>query len=218
MAVALEAVGATLEVEEEVIRLGFVGPSSKKWTYEGLNKAKDEIIVIIKDFQKLYPDAKIVIVSGGCPVGRKRAYCATCNSFVYGRSYDLHLADTDPAHETIEVYDEGGIDTLAEIVAFQLKLETDIKRPEVDQWQDEYLDYGGRNKGFKSRNQDIADSCDYLFCIVPSEHTYPEELNREDKTLYCYHCNMYGHPSNGGCWTKRDADKKGKKTRLIVIY
>jgi len=75
---------------------------------------------------------------------------------------------------------------------------------------------GGRLKGYKSRNIEIAKACDVLYCIVPERLTSNKHifLNRD---LTCIHCNIHGHPTNGGCWTMKYVNKLGKEIHLIVI-
>lgn len=215
-------------MDASAIRIGFVGPDSRKWIFDGLTKAEKRITEILQSYILLYPNKKIIVISGGCPVGTKRYYCAHCDSFIYGRSLDIHLGSLEPEYRTIEIYDEGGIDTLAEIVAFKLGLETDIKRPDVKQLNDEVVLAQGREittdqtlLGYRSRNIQIAEVCTVLFCIVPKvrlpigfDITKPETLS---KKFVCYHCHKVGHPTNGGCWTMYYAQGIGKPTYLIII-
>lgn len=93
-----------------------------------------------------------------------------------------------------------GIDSIAEEVAKELGLGTEIFKPEVEQWEDD------KGKiGYKTRNIKIAERCDILYCL-------PSNLrNKNDK---CYHCNM-DHQVGGGCWTMKQAKKLKKQTFLI---
>jgi len=112
---------------------------------------------------------------------------------------------------------KGGVDTWAEIVADSLGVTKEIYPAEVNKWEDKvvFLNPSGfqtikeKRKGYKSRNIQIAEACDVLYCIVPSA------VNSE--YLFCKHCSDFGHPSNGGCWTMNYAKKLGKETYLIVI-
>ena len=119
---------------------------------------------------------------------------------------------------------KGGVDIWAEEIADERGIEKEIYPTEVEQWED-YEDWtrnevGAKDivvrKGYRSRNIQIAEACDILYCIVPFK------LNS-----YCYHHKpkLHGenklegknHPSNGGCWTKKYTKKIGKQTYLIVI-
>ena len=72
---------------------------------------------------------EIVVVSGHCPVGEERRYCVDCKKWLSDR--DNPIVDGTRrihalGHHVVEVYDKGGIDTLAEIVAHELGLKTEI--------------------------------------------------------------------------------------------
>ena len=87
-----------------------------------------------------------------------------------------------------------GIDQLAVCVARDRECGIDIRLPVIDEW-----------KGYKPRNQEIAEACDVLYCITT-----------KTKTESCYHCVM-DHQRTGGCWTMKYAKSQGKKVELIVI-
>lgn len=95
---------------------------------------------------------------------------------------------------------KGGVDIWAEIVADTLGINKDIKYPEVNQWEDsvEYDDSRINppeyKKGYKSRNIEMAEACDVLYCIDPK-----------------------GRKWSGGRWTLTYAKKLGKETHLIEI-
>jgi hypothetical protein len=92
-----------------------------------------------------------------------------------------------------------GVDTIAEEVAKEYKLDTLVFPAEVTQWEDE-----GDKKGFKTRNTQIAKNCDVLYC-------FPRV--RKDKD--CYHCNSSEHQVGGGCWTAKKAKELGKIISII---
>jgi len=104
---------------------------------------------------------------------------------------------------------KGGVDIWAEVIANILSLEKQIFPAQINRWND-YIIYGNNDKqkliGFKTRNIKIAETCDILYCIVP-----------EAKENYCNKCKIYGHPSNGGCWTLNYTKKLKKETHLVVI-
>jgi len=91
-----------------------------------------------------------------------------------------------------------GIDSIAERIAKQKGLKTQIFEPEIQQWEDKE----GKT-GFRYRNLKIAGDCDVLYCIP---------IALRDKR--CYHCDA-DHQVGGGCWTMWQARKLGKETHLI---
>lgn len=94
----------------------------------------------------------------------------------------------------------GGIDIWAEEVADQLGRKTEIKIPEVNQWNP-YEGYG-----YKARNLDIAHTSDVVHVILAD--VYPEGYHGRKFDL-CYHCGTNDHVKSGGCWTGRQAIKAG---------
>ena len=171
------------------MRIAIVGPSEKKWkTKEQIVKAKKEIEYLLtlhhskrvpSDLGFWYSYKDIVLVSGHCP--------------------------------------KGGIDIWAETFADENLVTKEIYLPEVNQWEDKvgtehregaamFQEFAHLKKGYKTRNIQIAEACDVLYCLVPL-----------DKEKYCVHCNKEHHPTNGGCWTLRHAAKLGKETHLVVI-
>lgn len=98
---------------------------------------------------------------------------------------------------------KGGVDIWAEIVADVLEIEKDIHRPEINQWESTFADFGDdpnkssfrHLKGYKERNMEIAEICDILYCIDPKW--------RGEKT--------------GAQWTMRYAIKARKETHLVQI-
>lgn len=92
----------------------------------------------------------------------------------------------------------GGVDIWAEDIAEELGLKTDIKIPEINQWNP-------RGYGYKARNLDIAES-DIVHVIVARDYPPNYEGMRFD---LCYHCKTKDHVKSGGCWTGKQALKKG---------
>jgi len=96
----------------------------------------------------------------------------------------------------------GGIDIWAEIVADVLGIKKQIFYPEVNQWEDQYV-YVNNNKsvqtkliGYESRNIQIAEACDVLYCIDPK-----------------------GRKWSGGRWTLEYLRKNfpNKESHLVII-
>ena len=143
---------------------------------------------------------------------------------------------------------KGGVDIWSEEIADELGIKKEIYPAEVNQWNDkviidaksydEHIITGAfhviarskRLKGYRSRNIQIAEACDVLYCIVPkrpvlfkqpdpfhSPFEHPFEVQVKTKDIFCIHCNDSGHPTNGGCWTMKYAKKLGKETHLVVI-
>jgi hypothetical protein len=131
----------------------------------------------------------------------------------------------------IEVYDKGGIDTIAEIVASELGIQKEIYPAEVNQWEDKIVESGSiydegpcngmfrfKKKGYRSRNIQIAEACDILYDIEPKGS--------------CRHCGGIGFTTNygrccrfchgtgvysGGTWTLNYAKKLGKEVHQVII-
>jgi len=91
-----------------------------------------------------------------------------------------------------------GVDTIAEEIAKEFGLETEIYPAKILEWGN------GHDGGFKDRNTKMAEVCDVLYC-------FPRI--RKDKD--CYHCNTSEHQAGGGCWTAKKAKEKGKLISII---
>lgn len=226
----------------EPLKVGIVGPSLPKWPTELIPKAKVKIRdIMIGMVGTTYSEAharavlageaemiKPVIVSGHCSIGEELPYCVTCGRWLKKNEEIFHKG-----HLIIYVYNEGGVDTWAEIEAAKLGLKTEICPAEVHQWPDKvseipfarhellqhkadlskyekrgyYFHQKLMQKGYRSRNIQIAEAFDIGFCVVPF-----------DLFKVCKHHNVLGHPSNGGCWTIKYAkDKLDKPVHLVVI-
>jgi len=123
---------------------------------------------------------------------------------------------------------KGGVDIWAEEIADEFGIKKEIYSAEVHQWKDRYIEWlksdhrhnfgkvlvGKNQKGYRSRNIQIAKACDVLYCLVPNRITGKVMFNRD---LKCIHCNVDGHPTNGGCWTMNYAKKLGKEVYQIII-
>ena len=190
-----------------------VGPEESKWKPEQIPKAKKTITDILMNHYTEYdnygqfePELEVILVSGHCP--------------------------------------KGGVDIWAEEVADKLGIKNEIHAPEVNQWEDRitdipfnknevkehHIDITGlrfdgyyyyqvyKQKGYRSRNIDMAKTCDVLYCIVPfdnSKYCIHHEWTEKDKEGNIIH--YLPHPKNGGCWTLEYAKKLGKEVYLVVI-
>ncbi len=186
-----------------MVKIAIVGPEESKWTEEQKAKAKAEISKIFfkwlkgyhfeeydysgfPGFKTKYDFEDITLVSGHCP--------------------------------------KGGIDLYAEEMADELGIQKEIYPAEVNQWEDVVnYDKGfpkngiisiSRMKGYKSRNIQIAEACNILYCIVPKRYV---DAGPSAESDYCKHCKEWGHPTNGGCFTLEWTKKLNKETHLIVI-
>lgn len=94
-----------------------------------------------------------------------------------------------------------GVDTIAINVARELGFKTKEYLPETYHWEDRE-----GKKGFKSRNLEIENNCDELYCIsIPK------------KSARCIHHNpIQDHEQTAGCWTLNLAKSNGKPCKLFV--
>jgi len=146
------------------VKVAIVGSSESHWTANGRVKAVLYIHNLLDEMSSSWLYKKVTLISGGSP--------------------------------------KGGIDIYAEMVADELGLEKEIYYPEVNQWEDKtlytisILPYEPVKilKGYKSRNIQIAESCDVLYCIDPK-----------------------GRVGGGGFWTYSKAKVLGKSVYHVVI-
>lgn len=257
---------------KKLFKVGFVGPSKPKWKnpeqYQKMEEKIREIILLyISSMENPRLDGKLVIVSGHCPVGKERYYCLDCQMFISDEYLEWHKQNN--TNGIIKVYDQGGVDTEAEIIAHQLGCKTEIYPAPAKQWNDKKVEtfipntlmpsecpmrvklefdklnlrdkkisrirksgivVTGKRLGYRSRNIQIAKAVDVLYCIVPNVLSETDRVmmtkNNDLDTFYAYknrkdiacsHCKIIGHPQNGGCYTKVEAEKLGKETHLVVI-
>jgi len=179
------------------MKLAVVGPSAEKWKPEQIPRIR---IYIARIF------LRHIVKESGLMDSR----------FIGKKEYELITL----------VSGHDFIGKLAEEIADELGIKKEIYLAEVNQWQD-FLDKEMAEqrlaksplKGYRSRNIKIAEACDVLYCIVPQiqpKHKLIDDIVKE-KNAFCGHCNMAGHPTNGGCWTMKYSKKLGKETHLVVI-
>lgn len=75
---------------------------------------------------------KITVVSGHCPVGKEMWYCVDCGKWM--EEYDFIMPGE--THRGVKVFDKGGVDTWAEIIATKLGIPTDIHPATRHDWKD----------------------------------------------------------------------------------
>ncbi|TLX65899.1 MAG: hypothetical protein E6L03_10495 [Thaumarchaeota archaeon] len=141
------------------------------------------------------------------------------------RHYIRNILDyTDPPILVSGGSPKGGVDIWAEETADIMYLVKLIFKPEVEQWEDKVTDNDGLEfhgkvedpveqqlfirKGFKSRNIQIAEACDILYCFSPGSKTLPQYGVKNARLEEVW---------NGGIWTANYAEKLGKKVVRIVV-
>lgn len=94
-----------------------------------------------------------------------------------------------------------GIDSIAEGIAHELGIKTNIYKPDQQQWSDGKWsrELGRIEIGYRTRNLRIAKSVCRLVNVVGA-------ANKE--SVICKHCNKQ-HYSSGGCWTAKQAFMAG---------
>jgi hypothetical protein len=180
------------------IKIAIVGPEESKWKdeaqkYKAVSTIRDIIYNAISGQMLTEYDVedarkKVTVISGHCP--------------------------------------KDGVDIWVEERAKIARVNMEIFAPEVNQWNDKYtVNYPHDFRtiiqhGYRSRNIKIAEACDVLYCIVPSAkppEPYEYHTTTKNRMNFCNHCNEWGHPTNGGCWTMQYTKKLGKETHLVVI-
>lgn len=125
---------------------------------------------------------EIVLVSGHCPVGQEHPFCVTCGQWlldkpIFGEvSYlEIHLQKF-PSHKVITVFDKGGVDTFAEIIATELDMETEIYPAESQQWGDVQCCFGCEVHHIPSLQlEKLIGKC---FCPCHTDKSWQPQLKR----------------------------------------
>jgi len=176
-------------------RVAVVGSESKYWTPEQRTE-------VMKKIKEIFIDEAIREIQRAIDEIPSEEYKKRLFYNPYAHLRRIQLVS--------EGCPKGGVDIWAETVADVLGIEKDIKYPEVGQWDDleEYkpeVDLSKapllespmvhtRKKGYKSRNIEIAEICDVLYCIDPK-----------------------GRKRSGARWTMAYAQKLGKETHLVLV-
>lgn len=88
----------------------------------------------------------------------------------------------------------GGISALVDMFSLEFKAEN------------KQYDLGKSMKEWKKAQTKIAEDCDQLYCLTTAVKDKP-----------CYHCLTLDHERNGGCYAKKEAQRLGKKVKLIIL-
>ena len=196
------------------MKIGIVGAEESKWTEEQKIRAKKVIKGLLHGYTV---DGLVRFSKSNKPI-----------FFAMARRCEIILV-SGHCHKK-------GVDIWAEDNADELGIEKEIYPAEVHQWPDktvrvcrtcgelkEGLDEVVTHdalvnmyhphywklktkKGYRTRNIQVAETFNIGYCIVPY-----------NPKAYCKHHKQYGHPSNGGCWTIKYAEKLGKETHLVLI-
>lgn len=189
------------------MKIAIVGASEGKWKPKQIPEAKKHIkqtlgLTKVSEL-KICKDGKwrpiITLVSGRCPV----SICDNC-----GKKSFSEITNPIVGYVKCEFCGQekkrraGGIDVWAEGTAIELKIETEIYAPEVNQWDDAY-DFPvlgsptKKLKGYRSRNLQIVNA-----------------LNPETDVLVCI--NPKGVRS-GGSWVADRARERGIKVVMVEV-
>jgi hypothetical protein len=180
--------------------VAIVGPEESKWTEEQKVKAKFWIRHILLCFK----------LANKCTLPLSRDTITFVDNSSKNTVFPITMV-SGHCHKL-------GVDIWAEEIAEMLNIDKLIYPAEVHQWNDPPDGPQGEScMGYKSRNMMIAHNCDILFCIVPYKWDNFNAQPPYDNTIWCKHCKVWNHPSNGGCWTMQYAKKLGKETHLVVI-
>lgn len=100
----------------------------------------------------------------------------------------------------------GGIDIWAREEAAELSVPFEEFKPTRLQWSGP--------GGYEARNLQIVQASTKVVCITVRQLPPGYKGMRFD---WCYHCKTGAHVKSGGCWTMKQAAKRGCDTELIVI-
>jgi len=218
-----------------VIRAILSGQCSLPYLKEGDKRIQLELVEWKKkediEWNERFPEANgwrsnAILVSGHCPVGKLQHYCCTCDRFV---ETDIERETIHKDHIVIEVYDQGDIDSMAEIIATKLGIKKEIYPAEHKGWNDYTLKWFPTDiikRGYKFRNIQIATVSDILYDIEPkgsckhcggkgmrSFANPPSPFRKVERCTYCKGTGNY----SGGLWTLREFLKQKKEGYQIVI-
>jgi len=210
------------------LHVAIVGPSLEKWkSNEQIEKAKEIITQVLKQYYKenLYlhtdrrpiPYSRIILVSGHCPKGgvdiwaeekadelgvKTEIYTAGTNHW---RAWECQICN--PVPQGVTVVGEENNQLYAELLKPMCPVHGNKSLVELN--------------GFRSRDIRMAEVCNVLYCIVPRTVSELHQCNtltqKSNRNHFCIHCGLFGHPTNGGCWTMKKAKQLGKEVHLVVI-
>lgn len=219
------------------MKVGIVGADGRKWSPASEELVKERIILILSMAQKLKSDflsvvdiysqipwvkpmvdtigyEPLVVISGHCPVGTEKYWCPKHLRF------EVTVCNPNGTISYTRVYDQGGVDSLVEIIADELGIKKEIYPAEVHQWSSRWTG-SSMLKGFLSRNIQIAEASDVLYVLSPECN-----VANVKSCSVCLPLNTYGklkrgatlgHVYNGGLWTAQEAEDRDKKVVRISI-
>ena len=88
----------------------------------------------------------------------------------------------------------GGISVLVNLFAEEFKIKNVV------------YSLGTNLSEWKVAQRMMAKDCDHLYCLTTAVKDKP-----------CYHCLSLDHERNGGCFCMKEAQKIGKKVKLIIL-
>ncbi len=99
----------------------------------------------------------------------------------------------------------GGIDIWAIEEAERMGCDTQEFPPKEHNW----------TFGYQPRNLQIVKASDKVYSLVVDN--YPPGFAGRKWADYCYHCERRDHIKSGGCWTAKQAVRRGKLGQIVII-
>lgn len=205
------------------MKIAIVGPEESKWSKVQKDYARAFIRTVLikardKDRNVLVPNKKFrgvdtILVSGHCPKGGVDIWVEEIAD-EFGIRKEIYSAEVNQwkdSEQKCNICHGTGIKDLGwndQFEEWEHRTEPCDNYDCVNGWQ--------KIRGYRSRNIKIAKACDVLYCIVPK--IVKNFMDCKTREGFCIHCDKYGHPTNGGCWTMwYSREKLGKETHLVVI-
>jgi len=220
----------------KVLKVAIIGADGRKWTKKQKLKVKKWIYNLlaygiegnINRFTE-WERENIIVLSGHCPVGKERYWCYELERFVdepndyAGKGYQF----------SPKVFDQGGVDTWAEIIATKLGIKTEIYPAPAKAWLDKRVVPAEVKffptstatltlDGYRSRNLKIANVCNIIYDIEPAgsckrcNGTGKRHFGKESMSVNCQYCEGDGSYS-GGTFTYKEARKRRKEVHKVII-
>jgi len=184
------------------LRIAIVGADSRAWAKipDGEIKVKEKIKWIINQYASDTlchgPFEDIILVSGHCPIGQERWYCVDCAETPAFNPWSDKPCELCGHHRTLKVYDQGGVDTWAEIIATELGLKKEIypaicatpkyKGEYYEQCVKRFDDYW-KKEGFEKADRGDLGSHLWEWHFKP-RNIQIAEAGLEDRKFFCKEC------------------------------